>query len=282
VIVMAADVEKARKDLAAARQVVLEAESHLSEWKYDTDISRLNREGGRGPVEVEGDLLKLITASIRVTEATDGAFDVTWLPLKNVWKEAAAESRLPSEATLKTVLEAVGSDNIVVDGSHVSFRNPLTQIGLGAVAKGWIVDAVFLHLKAAGYDNLIVNIGGDLRTAGQGPDGPWTFQIMDPFEPSRVAGTFELADGSVATSGNYLRYVEIEGKRYGHIFDPRTGYPAEFDGSVSVFTVDCAMADALATALFVMGPEKGMQWVKEHPGVEVIYATRDGLKSSVK
>jgi FAD:protein FMN transferase len=282
VVVMASDVEKAREDLAAARRVVFDAESHLSEWKYDTDLSRLNREGGNGPVDVPADLLKLITASIKVSEATGGVFDITWLPLGSIWKQAAAEGRLPTEEALKTVLAAVGSDNIVIDGSTVSFKNPLTQVGLGAVAKGWIVDAVFLHLKKAGYENLIVNIGGDLRTGGEGPDGPWTFQIMDPYEPSRVAGTFELRDGAVATSGNYLRYLEIDGKRYGHILDPRTGWPPEFDGSVSAFASDCAMADALATALFVMGPEEGLMWVKANPGVDAIYATRQGLLSSIQ
>ena len=282
VVVMASDIDQARKDLAAARKLVLEAEKHLSEWKYDTDLSRLNREGGKGPVEIPADLLKLITASIKVAEATSGAFDITWLPLGTLWKKAAAEGKLPTDETVATTLQAVGSHNIVVEGSRVSFKHPGTQIGLGAVAKGWIVDVVFLHLQKAGYENLIVNIGGDLRTAGVGPDGPWTFQIMDPYEPTRVAGTFELKDGAVATSGNYLRHVEIAGKRYGHIFDPRTGWPATFDGSVSAFASDCAMADALATALFVMGPEEGLQWVKQNPGVEVIYATRDGLRSSVE
>lgn len=281
VVVMAADPVQARYDLAQARKVVHEAETHLSEWKPDSDISRLNQQGGSGPVAVHGDLLHLITASIEVTRATGGAFDITWLPLAKVWKDAAANGRLPDEATLAPVLAAVGSGNIHVDGEFVSFTNPLTQIGMGGVAKGWIVDAVFLHLKNAGYDNLIVNIGGDLRTAGQGPNGPWTFQITDPYTTGGVAGTFELRDGSVATSGNYLRYVEIAGKRYGHILDPRTGWPAEFDGSVSVFTRDCAMADALATALFVIGPEKGLPWVKDHPGVEVVYVTRDGLRTSV-
>jgi FAD:protein FMN transferase len=281
VVVMATDVEKARADLKAAREFVHEAEMHLSEWKADSDISRLNREGGAGLVEVPADLLHLIKASVKVTEATGGAFDITWLPLGKMWKDAAAAGELPPEATVDETLAAVGSDKIVVEGSRVSFKHSRTQIGLGAVAKGWIVDAVFLHLRDAGYADLIVNIGGDLRTAGEGPDGPWTFQIMDPFEPTRIAGTFDLKDGAVATSGQYLRYVEIDGKRYGHIIDPRTGWPATFDGSVSAFAPDCAMADALATALFVMGPEAGMKWVKENPGVEVIYATRDGLRSSI-
>ncbi|MCA8912899.1 MAG: FAD:protein FMN transferase [Planctomycetes bacterium] len=281
VVVMAADESKAREDLAAAREVVHEAEKHLSEWKADSDISKLNERAGIEPVEVHGDLLKLIKASAEVSKATGGAFDITWLPLGKLWKDAAGADKLPSQEEIDAVLKAVDYKHVVVDGDKVSFDNPDTRIGLGAVAKGWIVDAVFLALKKRGYENLIVNIGGDLRTAGEGPDGPWTFEITDPYAPSMQIGKFDLQDGSVATSGNYLRYLEIEGKRYGHIVDPRTGRPATFDGSVSVFTRDCAMADALATALFVMGPEEGLKWVRQHDGVDAIYATRDGLQSSL-
>jgi thiamine biosynthesis lipoprotein len=282
VVILATDEAAARRDLAAARDVVHEAESHLSEWKEDSDISRLNREAGTRPVEVEGDLLKVIKGSREVSQATGGAFDITWMPLGELWQTANASGRTPDQAELREVLAAVGYDKVVVEGSMVSFRHPGTRIGLGGVGKGWIVDAVFLHLRKRGYENIIVNIGGDVRTCGQGLDGPWTFKISDPHDPSRTAGTFELQEGSVATSGNYLRYLEIDGRRYGHILDPRTGMPAVFDGSVTVFAPDCAMADALATALFVMGPEQGLEWVGKHPGIEVIFATRDGLKSSLK
>jgi thiamine biosynthesis lipoprotein len=281
VVVMAADEQQAHRDLASAREVVHEAERHLSEWKADSDISRLNREAAQNAVEATRDLLQLIKASRKVSDATSGAFDITWLPLDAVWAEARRSGQLPSQEKIRSTLEAVGRDKVVVDGSMVRFTHPDTKIGLGAVAKGWIVDSVFLHLHKRGYKNLIVNIGGDLRTAGRGPDGPWTFQIKDPYNPDSIIGTFELQDGSVATSGNYARFVEIDGKRYGHILDPRTGWPAPFDGSVSVLAPDCAMADALATALFVIGPDEGMKWVGKNPGVRVIYATRDGLISNL-
>jgi thiamine biosynthesis lipoprotein len=281
VVVMAADEQQARRDLASAREVVHEAERHLSEWNPESDLSKLNRGAAQNAVEAKGDLLRLITASRKVSDATYGAFDITWLPLGAVWQEARRSRVLPTEEKIRSTLEAVGPDKVAVDGSMVRFTHPDTKIGLGAVAKGWIVDAVFLHLRKRGYENLIVNIGGDLRTAGVGPDGAWTFQIKDPYNPDSVIGTFELQDGSVATSGNYARYVEIDGKRYGHILDPRTGWPAPFDGSVSVLTPDCAMADALSTALFVIGPEEGMKWAGKNPGVRVIYATREGLISNL-
>lgn len=282
VVVMAADDAKARQDLADARKVVHAAEMELSEWKDDSTLSRLNREAGTGPVEVTGDLLKIITASTQVSRATDGAFDITWLPLKKLWDDAARAGAPPADNAISEALRAVGYDKVSVEGSTVGFKHPQTRIGLGAVGKGWIVDAVFLFLRKRGYENMIVNIGGDLRTCGHGPDGPWTFTVMDPFDAAHAAGKFDLQDGSVATSGNYMRYLEIAGKRYGHILDPRTGRPATFEGSVSVFAPDCAMADALATALFVMGPEEGLDWARKHPGVEVVYAGRDGLQSTLK
>lgn len=281
VVVMASDIEKARIDLAAAREVVHEAEKHLSEWDSASDISELNRRAGAQPVKVHGDLRKLISASIEVSRATDGAFDISWLPLGQLWKVAAQRDSLPTQAEIDEVLKGVGYENIVLDGDEVTFRHPATQIGLGAVAKGWIVDAVFLSLTRCGYERLIVNIGGDLRTSGLGPDGPWRFEVTDPFDTDSVAASFNLEDGSVATTGNYLRYVEIAGEKFGHVLDPRTGWPASFQGSVSVFAPDCAMADALATALFVMGPDEGLEWVKQQAGVEAIFATRDGLRSSL-
>lgn len=276
VVVMATDTARARADLASAREVLRKAESHLSEWKNDSDISLLNENGFNNPVEVPDDLLQIINASKQVSAATGGAFDITWLPLNDLWRGDSP----PTDAQVTRALEAVGSDKIIVEGSTVQFTHERTRIGLGGVAKGWIVDAVFLHLRKKGYENLIVNIGGDIRTAGQGPDGPWTFKLMDPFDRAQTLAKFDLQDGSVATSGNYLRYWVINGERYGHILDPRTGWPAKFNGSVSVFTRDCAMADALATALFVMGPDEGLQWAKDYPDVEVIYATEDGLRAS--
>lgn len=276
VVVMATNTTRARADLASAREVLRKSEAHLSEWQNDSDISRLNENGFAGPVEVPDDLLQIIKASKKVSAATSGAFDITWLPLDDLWKS----DTLPTDAEVARALEAVGPDKVVVEDSEVSFTHKQTRIGLGAVAKGWIVDAVFLHLVDKGYKNLIVNIGGDIRTAGQGRDGPWTFKLMDPFNRAEAMATFDLQDGSVATSGNYFRYRVIDGKRYGHILDPRTGWPAKFEGSVSVFTRDCAMADALATALFVMGPDEGLQWAKDYPDVDVIYATEEGLRAS--
>lgn len=281
VVVMAADEARAREDLKAAREVLHECERHLSEWKDDSDITELNRSAYVKPFEAKGDLLKVIKASLQVSKATDGAFDITWLPLGRMWDDAAREGRLPSKEKIASVLKAVGPDKVEVNGAFVRFTHPDTKIGLGGVAKGWIVDAVFLDLKKRGYDNLIVRIGGDMRTGGRGPDGKWNFRIVDPWDQGRFVGTFDLEDAAVSTSGQYYRYVEIEGKRYGHIIDPRTGWPAPFEGSVSVITHDSAMADALSKALFIMGPETGIAWAKKHPGIEVIYATKDGLKSSL-
>ena len=280
IVVMATDTSRARADLASARNVLRQSEEHLSEWKSDSDISRLNANGYENPVEVPDDLLQIIKACKQVTAATGGAFDMTWLPLGKIWDTSAYRSTLPPQEYIDHALKAVGSDKVVVEDSRVSFTHPDTKIGLGAVAKGWIVDAVFLHLRKRGYEDVIVNIGGDIRTSGQGPDGPWTFKLMDPFNRSEALATFNLEDGSVATSGNYLRYRIIDGNRYGHILDPRTGWPAKFDGSVSVFTRDCAMADALATALFVMGPDEGLKWANGYPDVEVVYATKEGLRAS--
>jgi len=165
----------------------------------------------------------------------------------------------------------------------IKFHHPQTQIGVAGVAKGWIVDALYWKLLDMGYENFFVNIGGDLRAAGKDLNNrPWQFHIADPRNPDNLLATLHASDISIATSGNYSRYRKIRGKKYGHILDPRTGFPPPFHGSVTVLTRDTAMADALATAFFVMGPDTGIEFAKTVDGVEVVFATKDGLKTTLK
>ena len=236
--------------LAAARQRCRALESRLSEWKPDSEISRINREAAQRTVALSPILRRLLRGALHTSAVTDGAFDVTY-----------------------GSGEGTGWDKVTLGPEGVRFAHPATKIGLGAVAKGLIVDELFTTLREAGFDHVIVNLGGDLRTSGLDRTGQRRrFRIMDPFNPSRVTTSIALQDVAIATSGNYLRKS--------HIVDPKTGAPPAFDGSVTVITRDAAMADALATALFVMGPDAGLRLVEKTKGVHAIYMTRSGLRSS--
>ncbi|MBK8482750.1 MAG: FAD:protein FMN transferase [Proteobacteria bacterium] len=269
----------ARSALAAARARVHELEQQLSEWRDDSEISRVNRlaDQGEGKVELSPTLAQLVRGSLGVSRLTGGAFDITWGPINRLWHEAAQRQVWPDEQALHRALQAVGYQRLRLDGRTLHFQQPGMALGIGGVAKGWIVDAVHALLRARGLRDLVVKIGGDMRTSGRDADGnKHAFQLADPYHLGRSAGSLGVADTAIATSGNYLRHERVDTRTVGHILDPRTGRPPAFDGSVTVLTRDSALADALSTALFVMGPEQGLRFARGQAGIEVLYLTRHG------
>lgn len=282
--VVAAPPDHARveADLLAAHALCHELEAHLSEWQTDSEVSRVNRTAGAGPVAVSPLLGRLLRGALYVSGLTGGAFDVTWPPLGALWDEADRADVAPTEAQLAATLSAVGWRKVALEGDTVRFLAPGVRLGLGGVAKGYIIDAIFEELVRRGHKDLVVNLGGDLRVGGRDERGAIrVLSISDPWDPRRVAATFEAADVAVATSGNYLRRRVVGGERVGHILDPRTGRAPAFDGSVTVITVDAAMADAMATALFVMGPDEGLAFATKVPGLDAIYVTREGVRATI-
>lgn len=274
--------QKARNALRELRQLVRSLEKRYSEWLPGSEISRLNRDAGRGWVLLAPEMAKLIRGALHVSRVTHGAFDISWAPLGPLWKEAERRQREPSADELKRVLARVGWQKIELREGRLRFSRPGMRLGIAGVAKGWIVDALFRHLQLRGFRDVVVNIGGDLRTSGRSVDGSKRrFVIADPFHKGRYVASLTIAEISIATSGNYLRYRRIGRTRVGHIVDPRSGRPPSFDGSVTVLTRDAAMADALATALFVMGPEKGLALARGIRGLDVIYVTRAGIRTSL-
>jgi FAD:protein FMN transferase len=269
---------QAERALEAARERCHQLDASLSEWRDDSDISWLNQQAWRQSVPVSEPVARLLAGALHVAQATGGAFDFTWAPLGALWDRAEERGQAPDDAELAEVRRHIGSHKVVLEGGVVRFTNPGTRLGVASFAKGWIIDAIFHGLRRAGFAHVIVNIGGDLRSTGDdGRGSPQVFRILDPYEPTRVAAQLGLVEGSIATSGNYFRKRMIGGKAYGHLFDPATGRPPEFDGSVTVLAADAAMADALSTALFVMGPERGLAFARRVPGLEVLYVTRSGL-----
>lgn len=266
----------ASADLQAVRSLLRSLEAELSEWRADSAISRLNQEGHPGPVPLTAALREVLAGALHVSNATEGAFDPTWATLAPLWRDARVRSAWPSAAELRAARAGVGAHYLQLSGTSARLGHPKTRVGIAGVAKGYIIDRVFLYLRARGHEGVTVNIGGDLRTSGQ-----TELELMDPFRPNYSAGKIGIQDTAVATSGNYLRGFEIGGRRAGHILDPRTGQPPPFAGSVSVLTRDTAMADALATALFILGPEQGLTFARATPGVDAVFVTRDGWRSTL-
>jgi thiamine biosynthesis lipoprotein len=271
-----ADHQTATRDLLnEALDAVAVLERQISGWDSESETSALNRAAGLAPVAVGGDLRALVEIAASWSERTDGAFDVTVAPLLELWKRAAARGEPPTEAELQVALEKVGFEKILADGETLFLRQSGMQLGFGAIGKGFAADRAAEMLLAAGVENFIVGAGGDLVVRGSRGGAPWQVGVRDP-RGSGLLAVSPMSNRAVATSGDYEQFISIGGRRYAHILDPRSGKPVGRLASVTVFSARAVDSDALATALFVMGSDEGIEFVEGLPEAEAIFVTEDG------
>ena len=262
-------------DLATVKAGVekrLEAiDAAMSTYRPDSEVSRASRYDETDWFPVSEETAAVIETARRIGVLSGGALDITVAPLVNLWGFGPDKQRedVPGKAEITAALASVGSDKLEVRSDPPAVRklHPRTQIDLSAVAKGFAVDEVARNLDSLGLESYMVDIGGELRTAGEkAPGVPWRIGIETPLELGReVAKLVPLRDQAMATSGDYRNFFMREGRRFSHTIDPRTGRPVTHAlASVSVITSTCMEADALATALMVLGPEAGYQFAAEH------------------
>jgi thiamine biosynthesis lipoprotein len=243
-------------------------ESLLSKYKEDSEVVRLNRSG---KLKVSPETFYIIKKSREFWELTGGAFDITVGPLADIWGFASKEYTLPQDAQIQDALMLVGSDKIILHeaDSVVEFNIPGMKIDLGAIAKGYALDCAAEKLKEKNIKSCLINAGGQVSCLGDKFGKPWRIAVKGP-RGKGVAGYLELKGGSAATSGDYEQYFVKGNKRYGHIFDPRTGYPAQAQvSSVTVVAASGLTADALSTAIFVLGKDKAQELMKKFPQAKV-------------
>ncbi len=269
--------EKANKAALQAFQEMKRIETLMSPWIESSDVTRINRSAGKEGVKVSQETSKVIKKAQDISELSQGGFDITVGPLTELWRKAR-EKKIPLSAEeVKEKLSLVNFKNIEVDQEgKVYLKKKGMAIDLGGIAKGYGVDRAFDVLRSLGYKNLIVNAGGDLRAAGFKNNQPWSIGIQNPREPQKILTRISISDMAVATSGDYEKFFVYQGKRYHHIFNPNDGFPAEGCQSVTIVTKDCITADGLATAVFVLGPEKGYSFCRKLQGVECLIADKDG------
>jgi thiamine biosynthesis lipoprotein len=265
------DLEHGCRAINAAFDEVARQESLFSEYQPTSDISAVNRGAGGDPVEVDPEVFTVLQRSMWASHVTSGSFDITFAGCGTLW--SIRERRIPDQASLTACLEDVDSRRIRLDPWRTSVQLPRSgmRIGLGGIAKGYGVDAAAEVLRAHGLTRFVVDGGGDLRVEGTDIDGAWTVQIAHPRNAQQIFATLRLDRGAIVTSGDYVRYFEQDGIRYHHILDPTTGQPARRSVSVTVIAPNATDADALATGLFVLGPERGLAVVANLPGVEALF-----------
>jgi thiamine biosynthesis lipoprotein len=252
----------------------------LSTYRTDSELSRLNREGGKGWVAVSAETRMLVERSLAFSRASGGAFDPTVGPLVKIWGFKHLDYRIPAEAEIAEARQRVGFTEVQVDARRgIRFRRPGVELDLGAIAKGYAVDRAVQILKARGMRTARVDAGGNQRVWGEAPEGDapegdsWIFGVRHPRLEGEVLGWTSLRTGSVSTSGDAERGFWKDGVRYGHVIDPRTGQPVQGTVSVTVLAPDAETADALSTTLYVLGPEAGSRVLAAYPGAEALWVT---------
>ena len=237
----------------------------------DSEISRINQAAGKSAVQVSPDTLEVIERSLGYARLTDGALDVTVAPLMELWGFGSDLKQMPLEDDLREKLSLVDYKKVTVDKSRSTVRleSPGMKIDVSGIAKGYAVDRAIKTLKDAGIQKAMVNAGGDIYAMNSPPGRDvWLIGVRHPRNSADMLGIIELKDKAVATSGDYENFFRVDGKRYCHIMDTRTGRPVEGIMSVTIVADNTAEADALATAVFPLGAEKGMKLIESLEGVD--------------
>jgi FAD:protein FMN transferase len=277
ITLIADDEEAANKASLQAFQEIKRIETLMSPWLDSSDVTRINRSAGKERVKVSPETFEVIQKAQEISELSKGGFDISIGPLTELWREARKKKIPPSIEDVKRKLDLVDFKNIGINPEgKVLLKKEGMAIDLGGIAKGYGVDRAFDVLMSLGYKNLIVNAGGDLRVGGFKNNQPWAIGIQDPRNPQKIMAKVSVTDTAVATSGDYEKFFIYEGKRYHHIFNPRDGFPTEGCQSVTILYKDGMTADALATAVFVLGPEKGYALCQKLDGVECLIVDKEG------
>ena len=284
ITIVASDSIKADTYIDMATNEMKRIEHLISSWDPNSETSKINRNAGIQPVRVSEELFNLIQRSIGLSKLTDGAFDITFASIDKLWKFDGSMKSLPSENEISQSIQYIGYENIVLNPEkqtvYLKLKN--TKIGFGAIGKGYAADKAKELLISHGVKAGIINASGDMNTWGKQPNGTdWTIAITNPMNKKHAFATLPLNNNAVVTSGDYEKFVEFNGIRYTHIINPKTGYPTKGIISVTVFAPKAELADALATSVFVLGKDIGLNRINQLPNIEcIIIDTKGNLYKS--
>ena len=255
----------------------------MSNYKKESELSRLNKKAVKSPVPCNGELLDVIEQSQYYSELSGGAFDITVSPIVALWGFFREKGNMPPDKEIERLLPAVSYKNIVIDRGNnpkkpgtVFFKNPQTQIDMGAIGKGYAVDKALEIIKKYQLGNACINLGGNIYVLGTPPGkNAWKIGVQHPRNRDEILGYLELKNEATATSGDYERFFEFDGKRYSHIINPQTGRPVSGTLATTIVAPTGTAVDALSTIVFVLGHEKGMELIKKIPNADAMIAYED-------
>lgn len=283
IVCVAEDSGTAKKCVRAALEEIRKVDDLMSDYKSDSEISLVNREAGDRAVKVSESTYEVLQRSVEFSKMTGGAFDITVGPLVALFRNAKESKVAPSEEQIALARSKVGFEKLILDSENktVQFSENGMLLDLGGIAKGYAIDKAIEAAQRCGAIGAMVDIGGDVRCFGLPPEGKdhWLIGLQDPnsaiegIEGGGLLMVLKITNTAVATSGDYQQFVFIEGKRYSHIIDRRTGTSAKGLSSVTIISDNATDADAIATSVSVMGAEKGLALIEKLPNTEAILIT---------
>lgn len=262
--------------LAEVRRI----EDVMSTWVQTSEVSRINNAAGADPVRVSDETFNVIAKSLWISKLSEGTFDITFASMGKVWSfDEDVSTVVPDKSTVEKARKRIDFRKVKLDAAakSVQLEGAVTKINLGGIAKGYAIDRASAILRQHGLPSFYCQAGGDLYVEGKKPDGtPWRVGIRDPRGPDgKFFAILDVEDHAFSTAGDYERFfISKDNKRYHHILDPRTGYPATASRSVTIWAKDAITADALDNAVFILGPEKGLALVEslENVGAVIVDA----------
>jgi thiamine biosynthesis lipoprotein len=277
---------EAEKAINSSMEEMRRVEQKMSCFLPGSEVSRINKEAfleekkgsllAEDWIPVSDELFSLLEESVLLSELTKGSFDITIYPLWKIWKFEGENLEVPGKGKIERVLELVTYKNMILQNGKISFAKKGMGIDLGGIAKGYAVDAAIKVLKDKNIKSAMVNAGGDMYVLGKKEGKPWRIGIRHPRREGEILGTVEVENRAIVTSGDYERFFFSGGKKYHHIINPKTGYPADECQSVTIVAKEATFADGLATGIFVLGPKEGMALIENLEGVEGVIVNKEG------
>jgi len=275
----------ARKSINEAILEIKRIENLISSWDQNSETSEINRNAVVKPVKVSKELFDLIVRSNKVSALTNGVFDISFASVDKIWKFDGSQTTIPSKESIAASVSKINYQNIVLDKERhtVFLKEKGMKIGFGGIGKGYAANKAKAKMLVMGIKDGVVNAGGDLITWGKMEHGgDWSIGIANPKRKDEIMAWLIINDLAVVTSGNYEKFFIADGKKYSHIINPTTGYPASGTKSVTIICKDAELSDALATSVFILGAKEGIELIDKLKNIECLVVTDKNKMESSK
>lgn len=267
------------KNINKAIDEMVRIENLISDWKPTSQVSQINQNAGIQPVKVDQEVIDLTKRALYFSKITEGAFDISFAAMDRIWKFDGSMEEIPTSSAIQKAIEKIGYQHIIIneEASTIFLEKPGMKIGFGSTGKGYAADKARELMLQIGIKAGIIDASGDMTTWGTQPDGkPWRIGITNPFDRHQMADILSLKKAAVTTSGDYEKFVVIDGKRYSHIINPKTGMPSTGLTGVTVIGPNAEMCNGFSTSMMVLGKEKGLAFINQQKEYAALLITDNG------